>query len=217
MALEVIGAGFGRTGTMSLKAALEQLGLGPCYHMVECLPRGPAHWRKWVDAARGRPNWDAIFDGFQSAVDFPACSSYKALAAHYSEARVVLTVRDPERWFESTQETIFAPHWVEYLRTVEMGTFIQRTVNDYLQDRMHDRAHLIQRLREHNDEVRRSIPASRLLVFDVKEGWGPLCDFLEQPVPDRAFPHINDTQATQDIINRIIVEGFDTVFGYDGT
>ena len=75
MALKVIGAGFGRTGTMSLKAALEQLGFGPCYHMVECLHRGPEHWQKWVDAAEGNPDWDSIFEGFQSTVDFPSCSS----------------------------------------------------------------------------------------------------------------------------------------------
>lgn len=216
MALKVIGAGFGRTGTMSLKTALEQLGAGPCYHMVECLPRGPAHWRKWAEAARGRPDWDAIFEGFHSTVDFPSCTSYKALAAHYPEARVVLTVRDPERWFASTQETIFAPHWIAYLQTVGMGEFIQLTINDYLQNRMHDKDHLIQRFIDHNDEVRRTIPASRLLVLDVKEGWGPLCDFLAQPVPDTAFPQINDTQATRDIINRIIDEGFETVFNYGG-
>lgn len=98
----------------------------------------------------------------------------------------------------------------------ECATFIQLAVNDYLQDRMHDRDHLIRRLREHNEEVRRTSPASRLLVFDVKEGWDPLCNFLARPVPDTPFPHINDTQATKDIINKIIAEGFETVFGYDG-
>lgn len=216
MALKVIGAGFGRTGTMSMKAALEQLGLGPCYHMVECLPRGPGHWRKWVDAANGNPDWDAIFDGFQATVDFPSCSSYKALARYYPDAKVVLTVRDPERWFESTQETIFAPHWIEYLRQVEMGQFMQLTINDYLQDRMHDKAHLIQRFHEHIEDVRRSIPASRLLVFEVKEGWQPLCEFLERPVPDTPFPSINDTEATREIINQIMAKGFEAVFGYDG-
>jgi hypothetical protein len=216
MALKVIGAGFGRTGTMSMKAALEQIGLGPCYHMVECLPRGPGHWQKWVDVASGNADWDSIFDGFQSSVDFPSCSSYKALAAKYPDARVVLTVRDPERWFESTQETIFAPHWTEYLRKVEMGKFIQLNINDYLQDRMHEREHLIRRFNEHIEEVRNSIPASRLLVFEVKDGWGPLCEFLGKPVPDTEFPFINDTEATKDIINKIIAEGSEAVFGYEG-
>jgi Sulfotransferase domain len=216
MALKVIGAGFGRTGTMSLKAALEQLGLGPCYHMVECFPRGPEHWQKWIDAASGKPDWNSLFDGFESTVDFPSCSSYKALAAHCPDAKVILTVRDPERWFESTQDTIFAPHWIKYLRNVEMGKFIQLTVNDYLQDRMHDKAHLIQRFQEHIEEVRNTIPASRLLVFEVKQGWGPLCEFLELPEPDGDFPFLNDEEATKEIINKIISEGFEAVFGYKG-
>ena len=213
MALKVIGAGFGRTGTMSLKAALEQLGLGPCYHMVECMPRGPEHWQHWIDAADGKPDWDRLFDGFGSTVDFPASTSYRALAEHYPEAKVILTVRDPERWFDSTQETIFAPDWTAYLRTVEMGHFIRRTINDYLQDRMHDREHLIRRFEEHNDEVRRTIPAERLLVYEVRQGWQPLCDFLNLPVPDGDFPNVNDTKATQEILRRIIDEGFEQVFG----
>jgi len=216
MALKVIGAGFGRTGTMSLKAALEQLGFGPCYHMVECFPKGPPHWQQWIDAAQGRPDWDALFDGFASAVDFPACSSYKALAQYYPDAKVVLTVRDPVRWFESTQETIFSPAWTDYLRQVEMGRFVKLTVNDYLQDRMHDRAHLLKRFDEHIDEVRATIPASRLLVYEVRDGWGPLCDFLEVPVPSVDFPNINDNEATKAILKRIMDEGFEAVFGYSG-
>lgn len=216
MTLQVIGAGFGRTGTMSMKAALEQLGLGPCYHMVECLPRGPQHWRLWVDALRGKPDWDAIFKGFGSTVDFPACYSYQALADYYPGAKVILTLRDPERWFESTQETIFAPHWITYLRQSEMGEFMQLTINDYLQDRMHDKDHLIQRYHEHVAEVRRIIPASRLLEFEVKQGWEPLCEFLGKPVPETAFPHVNDSEATKEIINKIIALGHEAVFGYSG-
>ena len=216
MTLQVIGAGLGRTGTMSLKVALEQLGLGPCYHMVECLPRGPEHWQKWIDAVNGKPDWDGIFDGFHSTVDFPSCSSYRALAAYYPDAKVVLTVRDPERWFESTQETIFSPRWIDYLRSVEAGQFMQGTVNDYLQDRMHDKDHLIQRFQEHIEEVRNAIPASRLLIFEVKDGWGPLCEFLERPRPDGDFPFVNDEVATRDILNKIMEEGFEAIFGYSG-
>ena len=214
MALRIIGAGFGRTGTMSLKAALELLSLGPCYHMVECLPRGPAHWQKWIDAANGNPDWNALFEGFESTVDFPSCSSYKALAAHYPDAKVILTVRDPERWFESTQETIFSPRWIEYLRSVEVGKFIQLNVNAYLQDRMHDKNHLMKRFKEHIEEVQNTIPASRLLVFEVKQGWRPLCEFLERPEPDADFPNVNDSAATKELLNKIITEGFEAVFGH---
>jgi sulfotransferase family protein len=216
MGLRVIGAGFGRTGTMSLKAALEQLGVGPCYHMVECLPRGPEHWQHWIDAANGKPDWDTIFDGFASAVDFPASSSYEALAAHYPDAKVVLTTRDPERWFDSTQDTIFAPHWIAHLKTVEMGRFIDLTINRHFDDRMHDREHLVQCFREHVETVQRVIPKDRLLVYEVSEGWGPLCEFLELPVPDGEFPFVNDTQATKDIILKLIDEGFEAAFGYAG-
>ncbi|WP_317932362.1 sulfotransferase family protein [Halioxenophilus sp. WMMB6] len=216
MTLKVIGAGFGRTGTMSMKAALEQLGLGPCYHMVECLPQGPEHWQQWVNALQGNPDWPTLFKGFTSTVDFPASTSYQALADYYPSAKVILTVRDPERWFESTQETIFAPHWIEYQRKVEMGNFLKLTINDYFQDRMHDKTYLIERFHEHVDAVKAAIPADRLLVFEVKDGWQPLCDFLEVPVPATDFPYINDTEATKAIINKIIAEGFEAAFGYTG-
>ena len=97
-----------------------------------------------------------------------------------------------------------------------MGKFMMLTINDYLQDRMHDKTHLIQRFREHIEEVRNTIPATRLLVFEVKEGWGPLCEFLERPEPDGDFPFLNDEEATKEIINKIISEGFEAVFGYKG-
>ena len=213
MALRVIGAGFGRTGTMSLKAALEQIGLGPCYHMVECLPRGPQHWQLWIDAIQGKPNWDELFDGFSATVDFPACTSYQALADYYPDARIVLTVRDPESWFQSTQETIFAPHWIEHLRTVEMGRFIQTTINDYLQDQMHDKEHLIQRFEDHVAAVREAIPSERLLEFDVAEGWQPLCEFLDLPIPEGEFPRINDAETTKEIIAKLISDGFEATMG----
>lgn len=213
MALQIIGAGFGRTGTLSLKTALEQLGF-PCYHMIECFPRGPDHWRLWENAMAGNPDWDAIFDGFAATVDFPACTSYAALAEHYPEARVILSVRDPERWYQSTQDTIFAPHWIEFLPGSPAAGFMKATVNDYFDDRMHDRAHLLECFENHIEAVRAAIPADRLLVFEAAHGWGPLCDFLNVPQPEGDFPHINDTRETQDIINAFIEQGFEKVLGY---
>jgi hypothetical protein len=97
-----------------------------------------------------------------------------------------------------------------------MGKFIQLNVNDYLQDRIHDKQHLIQRFQEHTDEVRNTVPASRLLVFEVKDGWGPLCEFLQLPEPDTDFPFVNDTEATKEILDKIITEGFEATFGYSG-
>lgn len=215
MALQIIGAGFGRTGTLSLKTALESLGF-PCYHMVECFPQGPGHWQRWENAMAGQPDWDAIFQGFTATVDFPACTSYAALAEYYPEAKVILTVRDPGKWFGSVQDTIFAPHWMEFLPTSEAWGFMKATINDYFDRRMHDREHLVRRFHEHVEEVKATIPAERLLVFEVAQGWGPLCDFLGVDKPAGDFPHVNDTQKVQELINGIIAHGFQEVLGYSG-
>lgn len=214
MALKVIGAGFGRTGTMSLKAALEQLGFDPCYHMVECFPKGPGHWSKWTEAVNGNPDWDAIFEGFQATVDFPACTSYRALAEYYPEAKVVLTVREPEAWYQSTQDTIFARPWIEWLETSEASAYMAGTINNYFGNRMHDQAHLIECFNRHVEEVTAAIEPERLLVYGVGQGWEPLCEFLDVPVPETAFPRVNDTAATQDITAAIMANGFAKVFSF---
>src|SRR4028118_1909160 len=107
MAIRVIGAGLGRTGTLSLKAALEEVGFGACYHMIELLGH-PEQVHFWEAASRGEPvHWDALFAGYQSIVDYPGCRYYRTLMEHYPDAKVVLTVRDPDRWYESTRETIY--------------------------------------------------------------------------------------------------------------
>lgn len=215
MSLKIVGAGFGRTGTLSLKTALEQLGY-PCYHMVECFPKGPPHWQLWEQALEGHPDWDALFDGYTATVDFPACTSYAALADYYPDARVILSVRDPEKWYQSVQDTIFAPHWIAFLPTSEAGAYMKATINDYFDGRMHDRDHLIRRFNEHIEAVKAAIPPERLLVFEAVQGWEPLCEFLGHPVPAGDYPHVNDTQATKDIINAIIANGFQAVLGYEG-
>ena len=121
MALEVIGAGLGRTGTMSLKVALEQLGFGPCHHMTE-LPKHPERWPLWEGFFEGQPvDWNAVFEGYKSTVDAPSCFVYRELAEFYPEAKVILTVRDPERWFESTLRTIAAPGYREKLAQTPIG------------------------------------------------------------------------------------------------
>src|SRR5262245_19137133 len=107
MAVQLIGAGLGRTGTPSLKFALEQIGFGPCYHMPEVM-LNPEASQHWVRAANGNPDWEAIFNGFVATVDFPGCTFWRELADYYPDAKVLLSVRDPEQWFESTQETIFS-------------------------------------------------------------------------------------------------------------
>src|SRR5215467_3284539 len=115
MSLKLIGAGFGRTATLSLKLALEQIGYGPCYHMVEVM-MNPESVPFWIRAADGDPDWEAIFKNYLSTVDFPGCTFWRALSEFYPEAKVLLSVRDPEKWFESTQATIFSEQSFQRLK-----------------------------------------------------------------------------------------------------
>jgi hypothetical protein len=128
----------------------------------------------------------------------------------------VLTVRDPEKWFNSVQNTIFGEKWIEFLPGTEAGAYMKATINDYFGGRMHDHDHLIRRFNEHVAEVRDRIKPERLLVFEVANGWEPLCEFLELPVPDVEFPHINDTAAIQGIIGTVMEKGFQAALGYKG-
>ena len=202
MPLSVIGSGFGRTGTLSLKVALEQLGLGPCYHMLEVFEH-PEHIKFWAAAASGEAvDWDDVFTPYAAAVDNPASSYFAELADHYPEARVIHTVRDPERWFESTQNTIFAP---ENRRRVsdlfegpEIDVMMSKILDETFGGRVGDRRHAIAVFEQHTENVIRAIPAERLLVFRVREGWRPLCEFLGKPVPEGPFPKVNSTQEFQD-------------------
>jgi hypothetical protein len=189
MTLSVIGAGFGRTGTLSLKLALERLGLGPCYHMVEVFERQAA--QPWLDAAEGRAvDWETVFDGFKSTVDWPSATFYRRLADHYPDAKVILTERDPDAWFESTQETIFARDFTTNPSTV-WEHMAARAIGDLFDCRMHDRDHVISVYLRHNAEVRHTIPAERLLVYELPQGWAPLCGFLGVPVPAEPMPSVN--------------------------
>ncbi|MBX3014577.1 MAG: hypothetical protein KF832_23865 [Caldilineaceae bacterium] len=203
MTLNVIGAGFGRTGTTSIKAALEQLGFTQCYHMQEVI-KHPAHVQPWTDAMAGKPvDWDQLFAGYQATVDWPACNFYQQLMAHYPDAKVLLTVRDPDKWYDSCHNTIYAMYHKPVMRLIRalfppMQRFM--AMNDRLVwqgnfgGRFLDRCHAIALFNQHNAAVQAYVPPERLLVYDVKEGWEPLCRFLAVPVPqDTPFPHRNDT------------------------
>ena len=200
MALEVIGAGFGRTGTLSLKAALEQLGFAKCHHMEEVAASDEqvAAWQ--AIASGGAADWDRIFDGYRAACDWPSCDHFEALLAHYPDARVVLGVRDESRWYDSVAETIYAGS-VEFPRIVvwlvpRIGRFhrmVYATVWDgTFGGRFEDREAAIGVYRDHIARVKRVVPPDRLLVFEARDGWEPLCQFLGRPVPDGPFPHLND-------------------------
>lgn len=192
MALKVVGAGLGRTGTLSMKRALEQLGFGPCHHMIEVFMH-PESVPLWIDAGDGRPDWDAIFRDYTSMVDYPGARYWRQLAEHYPEAKVLLTLRDPDAWFESTQATIFAPNSPAVNAPPEMKRFFASFIGEF-GERLHDRAFMTDHFRRHNALVQATIPKERLLVYEVGEGWTRLCAFLGVPVPDTPFPSENSRE-----------------------
>lgn len=199
MTLEVIGSGFGRTGTMTLKGALERLGFSKCYHMLEVFehPESVADWGK---VARGEPvDWDKVFAGYRASIDWPACHVWRELAAQYPNAKVLHTVRSsPEKWYQSFSDTILhhittappaddprRPWWDMANKIIAVDTFGGRP---------DDKETAIAAYKKREADVRAAIEPSRLLVYNVAEGWEPLCEFLGVPVPDEPMPHTNTTE-----------------------
>ncbi|MFC5183078.1 sulfotransferase family protein [Actinomadura harenae] len=216
--IEVIGAGLGRTGTYSLRTALEVLGFGPCHHMAS-LGEDPAVLQRWERLLDGGPErWEDLFAGFGSVVDWPACAYWEELADTFTGARVILTTRPADRWYDSVAQTIYKscgpppPNLDGLLMRLEdrldpwlrRRRRVARTViwDDTFQGRFTDREHAIATFHRHNRRVREHIAADRLLEFDVAEGWEPLCAFLGVPVPDEPFPHLNRAAAFQDGLAR---------------
>ena len=200
MPIQVIGAGLGRTGTLSLKAALEELGFAKCYHMTEVLGAGTTA-QTWDAATRGeRVDWDRLFAGYRATVDVPSCVFYRELFEKYPEAKVILTVRDPEPWYDSASQTLYFarnafPKWAALLnpRMRDFQRMIGWLWDGMFRGRFEDRAFAIDVFNRHNEQVRRDVPADRLLVYEISQGWGPLCEFLGVPVPEgKPFPHVND-------------------------
>lgn len=199
MALALIGAGLGRTGTLSLKAALERIGYGPCYHMIEVLT-APGRGRHWLEQTQsGSHDWDAIFHGYRATVDWPAAAFWRELVERYPDAKVLLSLRDADRWYDSVMNTIYpmmmqglperAPQTLRDFREMVYTLIVERTFDG----RLDDRAHATRVFEAHNQAVIDAIPASRLLVYRPGDGWEPLCRFLNVPVPEEDFPHLNDT------------------------
>lgn len=197
MGLNIIGAGFGRTGTQSLKQAIEILGFGPCHHMYE-VRSSPRQIKLWQAIAAGAPaDWDAVFEGYSAQVDWPAAAYWREIAAHFPQAKVILTLRDPSDWYESMLQTIVLSSTIGAKQDPDAngraGSEIIRKValEGIFQGRITDRAFALERFARHRQEVVETIPPERLLVFDVREGWGPLCAFLNRPVPETPFPSSN--------------------------
>lgn len=209
MSIRLIGAGLPRTGTLTQKVAFEMLGFGPCYHWVDVLA-DLNRVEIWDRAMDGEVSWPDVFGESQSTVDWPGGFFWRELMEAYPEAKVLLSVRDPEGWERSFRETIWAmghgeslhhllsraralvdPAWERYVAFVDRmfwspeGTFA--TGHEQPQQ-------LIDAMLRHNEEVKRTVPPERLLVWEAAEGWGPLCEFLEVEVPSEPFPHANDRE-----------------------
>jgi Sulfotransferase domain len=212
--MKVIGAGLPRTATLTQKIALETLGF-PCYHMVNVLgdlDLAPL----WKDAYDGNGDWDQIFDGFEATVDWPGGFFYSELAERYPDAKVLLSVRDPESWERSMRKTVWAcyygdsltyhlcaairhvnPKWDFYIR---MMTDLLWEDRGTLKGNHHDKDGLIEGFHRHTEAVKEAIPAERLLIWQASDGWGPLCEFLEVEVPDQPLPQVNDGEMFGDRI-----------------
>lgn len=200
MSLRVIGAGLGRTGTLSLKTALERLVGGPCYHGSEVFTR-PEHVDLWNSAARDESvDWDALFDGFQATVDWPAAAFWEEISTAFPEAVILLSTRDSvDSWYKSAHETIF-----QYAAIADSNpvTKMFATVLDArFTEEIDDPEAVKAAYERHNAHVRATAPSGRFVEWTPKDGWGPLCEALRVPVPDEPFPRLNTTQDWDDVID----------------
>ncbi len=197
MSIKVFSAGFGRTGTLSLKLALEELGFGPCHHMKEVLENGPVQVPLWHAAADGHPDFAALYKGYNSAVDWPTAAFWRELAAANPEAKVILSTRSAESWYSSFSETILASllakeNWPP--PAVPWLTMVVKVVIDRSLGGRTDKEGVIAAFHAQEAAVKAEIPASRLLVHTAKDGWEPLCAFLGVPVPATPYPRTNSKE-----------------------
>ena len=199
MGLAVVGAGFGRTATMSLKLALEAIGFGPCYHMVEMLEH-PEHIDSWNAAHQGKTvDWDDLFADYKAAVDWPSANFWRELADFYPKAKIILTIRDPERWHESVMRTIY-PVSKALLRSDDpqlrrVGEWMNEVIwKQVFSDRIDNRDHALGIFNAHVKSVIQTISSDRLLVVGGKHEWKPLCNFLDCPIPEKPYPVANSAE-----------------------
>lgn len=195
MSLKIVGSGFGRTGTMSTKLALEQVGFGPCHHMVEVMgnPNQPAYWSAFVTGKN--VNWAEVFADYTSQVDFPGAAVWPQLVAAFPDAKVLHTERPEDEWWASYSKTI-GKFWIHFRSLPVPPGLISmfETMDELLRERVFgglDREASVAAYRRNNEKVRATVPAEKLLVFTPSDGWEPLCRFLDVPVPDIAFPRSN--------------------------
>ena len=224
MTLKIIGAGLARTGTMSLKNALEILGFGQCFHVIELL-KEPSRL-SYLDAKNpaGSDNWNAFFNGFNAAVDYPACYYYDTLLQQNPDAKVILTVRDAEAWYVSVRDTVYRgkPKGVKdvarLMKNLVFSADMRKVApvfmyNDKIiwqgqfQSNFDDQAFAIKIYQQHIEEVKRTVPSDQLLIYEVKDGWEPLCLFLDRPIPSVPFPHSNAKTEFNRKMDRLLIDG----------
>jgi sulfotransferase family protein len=205
--LKVVGAGVGRTGTHSLKIALEQLLGGTCHHMIEVFGH-PDEVPVWIDAINGRPvDWGALMAGYTAQVDWPGASFWPELAAANPDALVILSVRDPDTWFTSCSNTIFGGMRMLMEQGDEWMGAMLRLFAERFDDRVDDRDAMTAALERHNAAVRAAIPKERLLEWSAADGWEPLCARLGVPVPGEPFPLTNTTDEFRTMVGMPPLEG----------
>jgi len=192
--LKIIGAGLSRTGTFSLMRALEVLGFGPCYHMDE-LFRRPDHVAIWRNAARADPDFVALFEGYVSAMDAPVCHFWRQIRGSHPKSKVILTVRDAESWYASFHSTVFQamsrPTLLPAVARPPLEVARRLVLEGVFSGRFEDKAYALSIYEAHNRSVIDLVESCDLLVYQIADGWAPLCDFLAAPVPDREFPFTN--------------------------
>ena len=205
MGLEIIGAGFGRTGTLSLKFALEELGFDRCYHMME-IPKVAPHIGSWRQAAAGKNvDWHLLFQGYKAAVDWPSCNYWREQLRAFPEAKIILTKRDPDSWYESVMNTIW-PASVKGRELARSNVNLDKVSQDrtsmvfeviwdgIFEGRMSEKDFVIDKYEKHNQAVIDEVPSSKLLIYEPGEGWEPLCQFLGCSRPSTDYPNVNSTQ-----------------------
>jgi hypothetical protein len=200
VALEIVGTGFGRTGTLSLKHALEQLGFGPCYHMIE-VAQNPGHSALWSAAHDGaRTDWAALFASYRATVDWPSTAFWLQIVDAYPRARVIHSERPAAAWYASVRSTIYqvmkrpTPESAPPAMREQLEMARKLILRGVFDDRLGDEAHAIAVYEAHNARVKREIPRERMLVYELGQGWEPLCRFLGVAVPATPYPRLNTTE-----------------------
>ncbi len=198
--MRVIGAGLGRTGTNSLKIALEQLLNGPCYHMFELFQR-PQDVGVWHAATKGeKADLRALMTGWTATVDWPAAPLFDKLADEFPDAKVLLSVRDPVEWYRSANRTIFEVGRQRDGSPNPLGDLVDDQFRQWLTSDVDDEDETIAGFIRYNERVRRIIPPERLIEWHTGDGWDPICAGLDIPVPERPFPHSNSTEDFQAVV-----------------